>query len=211
MGGGYLAIKRRIHILTRDLSNTLKYGKNAPYYGQTIFISPASCNDFMITEWGRKHSGNVVDGDWDLKTIPLMEYPKFKFCIQHWQEGLSWKETGAYDFLLGLIAKKGGPVDNCLTLPDVIRRYEVLDTIFDQLSDNTKFYLRKQLYPENFRETGGIFFHINRHNAPIFGGGGVHRLAMSKILKFDIIPAQLGVVHKDAIKSWASLKKKPNA
>jgi hypothetical protein len=160
----------------------------------------------MITEWSRKHSGYVVDGDWDLNTIPLIEYPKFKFCIQHWVNGLSWEESGAYDFLMKLIEKKGGAVDNCLTLKDVIKRYEMLDVIYHQLSQNSKFHKQKQLNPNNFRETGGIFFHINRNNIPVFGGGGVHRLAMSKILNLNVVPAQLGVVHKAAIKDWIKFK-----
>jgi hypothetical protein len=36
---------------------------------------------------------------------------------------------------------------------------------------------------------------------PIYGGGGMHRFAMAKILNLEIIPAQLGVVHRLVIDS----------
>lgn len=56
--------------------------------------------------------------------------------------------------------------------------------------------------PRCLRESGGVYVHINRNGEAIFGGGGIHRFAIARILSLDTIPAQLGVVHEEALKLW---------
>lgn len=185
----------------------MRYGADAPRFGEGIFVNPTACDSILVDVWGRKHSGDVTGGDWDLQATPLADYPKFRFCVDHWVHGVPWKDTGAYEYLLKLIEQKGRPVDKCFTLQDIIERYEALDVVFGEVSKSGKFKSQKAINHFNFRETGGVYFHIDRNNRPVSGGGGIHRLAMSKILKFSCIPAQLGVVHDDAVKRWKIYKK----
>lgn len=205
----YIEIKRRLHFFRRDLINQLKYGSSAPRFGQMIYVNPQACDTYLVSEWNRKHSGDVQPGDWDLNVKPLTEHPKYKYCVQHWVYGVSWKESGAYEFLRELIRKKGEPVDGCFTEGDILSRYDELDRVFEHVSRTGELYTRRKVNPYNFRETGGIYFHIDRQTTPVFGGGGVHRFSISKILNFTLVPAQLGVVHRDAVKDWGKFKNLP--
>ncbi|MBL7835052.1 MAG: hypothetical protein JNK18_13925 [Cyclobacteriaceae bacterium] len=205
----YNEIKKRIHFLKRDLLNKVRYGNSAPRFGQIIYVDPRKCNSYLVSEWNRKHSGDVQSGDWDISVRPLEEHPKYQYCVQHWVHGVSWRDAGAYDFLKGLIEARGEAVDGCFTEQDILDRYDELDRVFEYVSRTRQLSPRKEINPDNFRETGGIYFHINRSGIPIFGGGGVHRFSMSKILNFTCVPAQLGVVHADAVKDWQKLKNLP--
>ena len=57
-----------------------------------------------------------------------------------------------------------------------------------------------------YREMDGIFVHVGRSGDIIFGGGGAHRLAIAQGLKLERVPAQLGVVHREALMSGAFRK-----
>ena len=205
----FFEIKQRLFFLQRDLANRIRYGKTAPRFGEQIFLRASDCNTFLISGLNRKDSGCVMDGNWDLSLSPITDHPKYRYCFSHWVDGLSWKEAGAYDFLMSKILESGNPVDECLTEQDVIERYDRLDRMFDQVSTTGRLYSQKEINPDNFRETGGVYVHVDRNNAPIFGGGGMHRFAVSKILNLPSIPAQLGVVHKNAINDWVTYKAIP--
>lgn len=197
-------------IFKKDLINRFKFGNAAPKFGEAIYVNPQTCSHLLIPgQWNRDHSGHVAAGDWDLKILPVTESPKYKYCYDHWVNGTSWKDAGAYDYLKRLIDQRGVPVEGCVTDADIIRRFEKLDKIFEQVSKAGELYPQKKLNPENFRATGGVYFHIDRNNVPLFSGGGAHRFAMSKILNFSIIPGQLGVVHKAALNNWMKYKDRP--
>ena len=126
-----------------------------------------------------------------------------------WRDNIPWKETGVYEYMLTEIERKGS-VDDCFDLEDIILRYERLDTLFYHIKETRKFKTQKELDPSNFNEVGGVLFHIGRDNRPIFGGGGMHRFSMAKILKLEKIPAQLGLLHPDALQDWKIHKKRLN-
>ena len=119
----------------------------------------------------------------------------------HWQENIPWAETGIYEYMLLEINRKGS-VDGCCSLEDIILRYEKLDKIFEGVKAAKALKTQKELNPLAFNECGGILFHIDRNNKPIYGAGGVHRFSMAKILGLKEIPAQLGLIHPDALKDW---------
>ena len=99
-----------------------------------------------------------------------------------------------------------GELDGCRSLDDVIARYERLDVMFERVTREKRLRTMSEVRPDNFRERGGVYIHIGRHNNPIFGGGGCHRLAMAITLGIDEIPAQVGVVHPDALARWGSFR-----
>ena len=63
--------------------------------------------------------------------------PKVKFSIDHWVNGIPWAETGVYDYMLMRIKErklKGEMgIDECENMQDIIKRYETLDLIFEQV------------------------------------------------------------------------------
>ncbi len=131
--------------------------------------------------------------------------PKLDACYLHWSDGVSWSDTGIYEVMLDLIAKRG-KVDGCRNLKDVQDRYERLDGVFSTVSEEGRLRVMSAVNPKNFREVGGVYFHIGRDGNPIFGGGGQHRLAIALILGIEHIPAQLGVIHPDALKTLGAYR-----
>jgi len=199
----------RTGIAVTDATNRLRFQEHAPRVAQLIWVEPAACRDALnvveaLGPASPSLSGCVRGGDWDLKIRPVTELEKVAFGLRHWRDGVPWAETGAYEHMMRLITERGRPVDRCATLEDVIARYERLDEIFDQVRREGRLRTRAELSPNAFRERTGILIHISRHNTPIFGRSSHNRFAMALALDLPVIPAQIGVVHKEAVRSWSS-------
>ena len=203
-----LEVKKYWYRKTIGIKNKIRYGFDCPDFGELIFIDPREVDTYLISNNLRAKSGLVVKGNWDLKPqVPLQNIPRFKFCKMHWQDNKPWSETGIYDYMLSEIERKGS-VDGCYNWEDIIFRYQKLDEIFENVKATQTLKTRRELDPQSFNESGGILFHIDRNNKPIYGGGGVHRFSMAKILELKEIPAQLGLLHPKAIKEWKIHKKR---
>jgi hypothetical protein len=136
--------------------------------------------------------------------------PKMGISRLHWEQGLSWEETGAYEHVLARVAASGRPFDGCRDARDVVRRYTALDEVYDTVRAEGRLRCRDELGPGGYRERGGIYVHVDRDGNPIFGGGGTHRLAMALILGLRRVPAQLGVVHPRGIAELDRLRSTPS-
>jgi hypothetical protein len=210
----FLNIKKYIYGVSVGIKNKLKYGHDAPRFGDLIYVDPREYDSFIDLAdptfdnlKTRACSGTVKSGNWDKQPQKKIEnLIRYRACVQHWTQNISWKDTGIYDFMLEQIELKGS-VDDCYTLEDVIKRYEKLDELFKEIKLTRKFKTQKELNSLNIGENGGILFHIDRNNNPLWAAGGVHRFSMAKILNLDSIPAQLGVVHLNAIKEWKTHKR----
>lgn len=192
----------RIRFYKKDIANLLKYGRNAPLYGERIIVNPNTI-EYVIKPglFGRSDSGRVISGDWDIKITSIFKSPKYRVCYERFVNNKTWEQSGAYELMNKLIIENPGS-DGCLTIEDAIERYRNLDIAFEIIKKERKMRSKKELSPNSFRETGGIFIHIDRNGRPIFGGGGWHRLAIAKVLKLTEIPAQIGVVHREALAIW---------
>lgn len=132
-----------------------------------------------------------------------------KICRKHFLAGASWEKTGIYAHALKRM-KHGGKYDRCQDLDDVVERYQYLDQLYQELKGGKPFLSQLSLNTKNIREKGGIHIHIGRNQELLFSGGGHHRLAIAQILNLEEIPAQLGVIHKQAMSKdlMASLRKR---
>jgi len=74
-----------------------------------------------------------------------------------------------------------------------------LDELYNIVTQSGTLSPRHELIKGNFREEGGILVHIGPDGAPYFGGKGHHRLAVALAAGVDLIPAQIGVVHRDGL------------
>ena len=201
--------KKQIKLYTtawrRDLYNKFKYGHGAPKYAECIWVDPNDCNLVIKNslEGGVSRMsllGLVVEERWSqLEITPLKESPKIKYCYRHWQEGFSWEDAGAYDYMRGLI-EKTGTVDKCSNDEDLVKRYNNLDNIFETIKKEGKVKTQKELGKQKFRELNGVMIHIGPDGLPYFGGGGHHRIAIAKILNLPF-PAMLGMVHQNGLES----------
>lgn len=196
------AILQRLRFFSRDASNIIRFGVNAPRSAQRINVDPCEVEKWISwrMSFNRSHTGRVIGGDWDKQAKTIWKCRKFAIAKRKYMKAISWEEAGAYKRMLREIERRPG-VDGCYTTSDIVGRYQQLDMIFEQMKSDGRLRTRQEILDSNFREYGGIFIHIGRKGEPIFGDGGVHRLVMAQHLGFSTIPCQLGVVHPDAIGS----------
>lgn len=191
----------------RDIANRLSGGVDCPRAQERIWIDP-SClsrvytrNPAQTPDFRRRHSGMVLAGDWDQHTEPLDESWKVAACLAHFRQGVPWADTGVYQRMQDVIAERG-QFDSCRTLDDIIARYQMIDALY---SDIRKNGFRDETVARfgTPRLPGGVYVHLDRHGIPIFGAIGNHRMGIARALGLTCIPAQLGVVHPEAINRHA--------
>ena len=194
-----LYMRDAVRAAKRDRHQRRKFGAATPLYAERIWVNPSECLVATSQSISRRKSALVSSGDWDEPHIAIGEVPKIRYCLRHWLDGLSWQEAGAYDHMLKLIEQKSGAVDGVANLAQIKARYAKLDKIFAQVKAEGALQTMAALKDKNFRESGGIYVHIDRSGAPLFGNAGHHRLAIAIALRLENFPAQLGIVHEDAL------------
>ena len=209
-----MATKYKLRAFWIDALNRLRFGPQAPRYAERIWVNPAHCKRYieaadLASHLGsrvRQMSGRVVS-EWPSSLeLTFDNHPKLTYCWAHWQDGKSWNDSGAIDFLMGRIAvSPTGVTDQCRTHQDVQRRYETLDEIWADIRKRGSLPSRGELVPGNFREVGGILMHIGPGGEPVFSGAGCHRFAMALMLDKPF-PAQLGIVHISALGALSEMR-----
>ena len=195
------------HKVLRDRYNRLRFGPRAPRSDECIFVSPLDVrhvylprNNSAAPTFKRRHSGLRRGGDWDLSRGSLPETRATRAIHDRFARGMSWAETGVLDYHLAMISKKGVS-EGARTLQDVLARYEALDRAYEEALRTGRLRSRSELPAHFRREHGGIFLHIARDGEPLRSGGGRHRFAIARILGLASVPAQLGVIHPDAVRA----------
>jgi hypothetical protein len=186
--------------IARDVLAVAKCGRRAPRWRERIWVKPLdviSFYEFSPVAWTE-----VVGGDWDRQVRPIEEQPIVRIALAHWRDGLTWEEAGAYNLHMRRIEQKGGGrVDGCLTMDEVVARYQRLDETFEQVRVEGRLWSRAEL-GEPLRETGGVVFNIARDGSPVFGAAGCHRFAMALTLRLEVMPAMVGRVHPGILGQW---------
>ena len=181
-----------------DRRSLQQFGTTAPKYAEIINVVTADIEKQLTTSIRRSASGTVMPKDWCPIDERLDKNQKISYCIKHWRDGLSWEESGAIDFHMKAI-EVNGRIDHCRTRADVDRRLSRLDKIWQLEKRTQKLKPKKEISPFSFREYGGILVHIDGQGKPIFGLGGQHRLAIALTVGLRSFPAQLGVIHPNAL------------
>ena len=187
----------------RDTANWIARGRFAPRAKERIWINPQQLdriyirNPELTPDFKRRHSGLVLDGDWDKKTEPTDKSWKIAACLAHFRDGVAWAKTGIFDHMQDMIAARG-TFDSCRTMDDIIARYQKIDALYSDIRDNG-FRDETVLQFGTPRLPNGIYVHIDRNGNPIFGAIGNHRVGIARALGLTRIPAQLGVVHPEAL------------
>lgn len=189
-------------VLARQLVYRLRYGAGAPRYAERLWINPQQvmgidARQRKALRWTRRSSGQLVDAWPSDRVQPIADHPKIRFCLAHWQQGLSWEDAGAVAYY----QQKGSMSESALR-----ERLQRLDTIFNTVRAEGRLRSMQELNAGNWREEGGVRINIGPQGELVFFDGGTHRLAMALALGFTIIPAQLGVVHRDGLSALAQLR-----
>jgi hypothetical protein len=189
----------------RDVTNLLLYGRSSPLSDMAIFPAAAEVNFRYVPRarhrLRRQHSGRVLAGNWDESRADVNTEHKLVSCRMRWQEGADWEETPIYRTLIAKI-EQGYVPDGCRTREDLNERYARLDHIFHETRARGRL-LRMAELPDDFyrREHGATLIHVARDGTCLRSGGGAHRFAIAKILDLPEFPAQLGVIHPDALRA----------
>ncbi len=208
--GVYSRFRQKVLYKSRASFNNLVYGQISPKPEGLVFIDPLSINKEILAI-KRRESGKVVSRNF--KELGLVrnikENQKLSACYDRWVKGQSWEETGVYELMLRLISNSGKPVDGCYNLEDIKKRYAKLDTMFEEVREQQRIKPFYEIWGGNdCLEPDGIYVHLNESSELVFGGGGQHRLAIARILKLGFVPAQIGIVHVNALHYYAQIKER---
>lgn len=197
----YQALLKKIKVYYRDILNKFKYGWSAPLYKERIWVDPGKIKYMIDREEVKKVSGlhrskaSGVVVDWsEVKNIkPVTDEFRIQYCYQHWKEGKTWEKLGVIEHMKQTKSYGSWSTDK------IRARFKMLDKAFMEAKNEGRLKTRQELDSNNFRENGGILVHIGKNGIPYFGGNGFHRLAISKVLELEKIPACVGLVDRDAI------------
>lgn len=162
---------------TRSLINKIIYGSNSPKFRQTIHINPSLITEICECSYDRMQSGKVITTDVHFLSLKKIEH--------------NWKYMYLYDRYV-----KG--VDSSLLVAE--SDWDYLDNLFLNIKERG-LLSTKERNPRVCVHSDGIIVHIDKDSNLIFGGGGNHRLFISKILKLSLIPVEVGYVHVQALKT----------
>lgn len=190
-----------------DRDNNKRFGPDAPKYAECIWVNPADIRQ-VLKLGNSKQSASVVEHWPDQMSKPISDLMTIRCCLDHWQCNKSWEQTGVIEQMLAWI-KDNGKVDRLSNREQVVKRYEELDALFTIVVKERRLRTRKELIKGNFREEGGILVHIGPDGTPYFGGKGHHRLAIALAAGLDSFPAQLGMIHVDALNSLVRYRSNP--
>lgn len=197
---------RRARELGRLFSNLVRFGRYAPRPNERLWIDPATVE--LALDGLLVRSGYVVDRWPPGEPARLDEHIHVRFALAHWRDGVPWEETGAYDYMMEQIARRGRQ-DGCYDLDDVKRRYERLDDLFETVMRERRLRTRPEVDPGARNEDGGILVHIGPGGETAIGDSGKHRMTIAKLAGLDAVPGRIGYIHRDAIPLLPALRRPP--
>lgn len=198
----------------RDTANRIRYGAHAPKVAECIWVRPADIERCICkmpdTINRRSASGRVIDFNAaHIAYRVLEETSQFRACHRRWCDHVAWEQTEEFAAMLEKIRLTGRSM-RFRSETELRGRYRVLDKIYDEVSRTRFLRTRKQISPLNFREYGGVQVAIDPDGRPVLGkSGGFHRIALAKILKIDVIPAELGLVDVNAVGKLEPYRRPP--
>ena len=202
------------YIYYLNTSNRVKYGLSSPKFSETLWIEATdkqmSLPDEVIKESFGKFrimtSGEVVKSAWPIGRAEPYMCERIKYCIEHWVNGVPWKDTGIYEYIDKEL-KREGAKDGCRNFDDIVRRYDNLDAIFEQAKTERSLRLKEDIDPILYwGKPQEHKVHIGPEGEPFLEEYGYHRFAIAYILKIPF-PAQIGLVHISAIPYLDSYRK----
>ena len=177
---------------SRNIYNIIRYGWEAPRFGEIIWVSPSNCNMYIPKSIIKESCGMppnaalVIKSTWLFEQArPINEISKLKYCIDHWVDGIPWENTDAFEYTK--------------YREESLKKHKVLDLIFEQVKREGSFRLKEETISSySYRPYAYAKVHIGPNGEAFYGGDARHRFAMAHILQIPF-PAQIGCVHVSAI------------
>ena len=147
----------------------------------------------------RKHTpGEVVGGDWDLKTVDFDGSIHYRGFREHFVDGRPWQDTVLYRDAVN--RPPGKYWHGCRTEREVFAALREFDATFESVAKHG-YLTQRELSPRRRRysrltppELGEIIVHIARDGSYLFDDGR-HRLAIAKVLGVERVPVLVVLRH----------------
>jgi hypothetical protein len=152
-------------------------------------------------ELRRKHTpGEVVGGDWDLKTVDFESSTHYRGFRERFVDGRPWEETALYRDAVN--RPPGKYWHGCRTEREVLAGLREYDSIFESVAKHG-YLTQRELAARRRRrrlrltppELGEIIVHIAREGSYLFDDGR-HRLSIAKILGLKLVPVLVVLRHR---------------
>jgi len=152
-------------------------------------------------------AGNIQPGDWDLDRFPVERMAKYKSVVQHFQDGVDWRDTDLFRRYEQRF-RDGGSVRWCHSIEELADVYRAeMDKMYAEMRDNG-FSLRRPVSLWGIldiqKKNRLAQVYVGRDGEVIFGVEGNHRFAMARLLKLDRIPCRVVGRHAD----WQNLRER---
>lgn len=181
------------HVARRRIAPGV-WSRRDPY--RIVWVAPHEVAATTADRLDETLRGRVVDGDWDLRAVPLRSLTLWRGLEQRVVEGRDWPETVLFR----------GPVDEGvanagtrLLTDDTAERERRLRRI-DALIASLR---RDGWLPHH--DVGARFHHemtvvIGRTGALVRNSGGLHRLIIAQLIGLERIPCRVLAEHPDALR-----------
>jgi len=187
---------RRVRDACRRRFNKIRYGPAAPRPNELVWVDPSRVD--IALDGVPVRSARVIRRWPFVEPLPLEQHPHVRFALAHWRDGVPWDETGAYDYMLEQIRRRGRQ-DGCHNSADVEERFRRLDELYETARREGRLRTGRELDPKARDERGGILVHIGPAGETAIGDSGKHRLTIAKLVGLPVVPGRIGYVHRDAL------------
>lgn len=200
-------VRARLHKLQQEQEAAQTYLRNKSIYQavadpeKIIWVKVDELNFKVHGEISRSLARNEIRaGDWDLDLIEIANTAKHRSMIQHFRDGIDWKDTELFNRYKERL-RRGEPIRGRTTIEDLARAYESsIDALFSQIK--AKGFLLPRERGRSFNDLP--FVHIARDGMIVLGRGGNHRLAIAKLLNISHMPCIVYARHAE----WQAIRER---
>jgi hypothetical protein len=191
----------RLFFYSRDIENMMRFGIHAPTSAELVYVDPNKlerCINQSLAN--RLDTGCIKAGDWDLITTRVQDERKVQGVKQRILQRLPWTQTECWKVAKKLVRKRPG-ADGLYSKADIRKRFKKLESFINSVASfrELAFLPRAALLTGNFREASGVIICVARDGRLLFARRGCHRLAIAQSFRLAFIPAQIGIVHEQAV------------
>ncbi|MFD2189605.1 hypothetical protein [Pistricoccus aurantiacus] len=117
---------------------------------------------------------------------PVCKYRLVSCLEERFLDGVSWEESGVIDLKMKEIDRAGRSIDGCKNKNDLLKRYDRIDYLFDDMLKNG--FKRQVDLGLSASLKNEMFLSIGRSGRLYFSNGGNHRLMIAQILRIEEVP-----------------------
>lgn len=150
------------------------------------------------------------EGNWDSMANIFTQTEFFRSIEQRFREGKKWERTPLYQKSVNKIKNGAASWNGCESMSDIKSRCEYIDELYDDIKKNGYQSNINERWTKSVRGTSvpdEIRLAVTRDGRYIRCASGRHRLAISKILGINRIPAILQIIHKDCDDDFKTIRK----